>query len=164
MEIIDIVDYIRRLPELLKEPKKTIIGTANETVILSGADEFNNPYNLNSYHTHNFGGIIVHFKNDICVGHYETAGWSFGDHFMDNFCNYLKQKNISVERVGNDVLAEGCKVASYMSQNFNGIVYVAIHISIGMDLEMIKNICTKPMEKTPKGLEDYGITQEEIIA
>ena len=50
-----------------------------------------------------------------------------------------------------------------MSQNINGVVYTAIHISIGMDLDLIKAICTKPMVKTPKGLQDYGITQDEII-
>lgn len=163
MERIDFTNYLDRLPNLLKETNTTVIVTSEDTCILCGVDEYNNPTNLPTYHTHNFGGIIINFKDDICVGHYETLGYDFGANFMRDFGSYLFNKNLNVTLNGNDVLVDNYKVASYMSQNINGCVYTAIHISIGMDLAMIKNICTKPMEKTPKGLQDYGITQEEII-
>ena len=83
---------------------------------------------------------------------------------MDKLQWYLLSRGLNAIRSGNDVLVDGYKVGSYMSQNINGVVYTATHISIGMDLDLIKAICVKPMVKTPKGLKDYGFTQEEIIA
>ena len=36
-------------------------------------------------------------------------------------------------------------------------------ISINQDLDVIKHACTKPMEKIPKALSEYGITTEEMV-
>lgn len=163
MERIDFTNYLERLPNLLKETNKTCIVSSQDTCILCGVDEFKNDYNLKTYNTHNFGGIIINFKEDICVGHYETFGWNYGDNFLNAFKDYLISKKLNATREGNDILVDGYKVASYMSQNINSCIYTAIHISIGMELDMIKNICLKPMVKTPKGLKDYGFTQQEII-
>ena len=41
--------------------------------------------------------------------------------------------------------------------------YELVQISINQDLEVIKNVCLKPMVKVPKGLGEYGVTTEEII-
>ena len=163
MERIDFTNYLERLPELLKETNKTVIVTSQDICILCGVDEFNNNYHLPTYNTHNFGGIIINFKEDICVGHYETLAYQWGGDFIKSFQEYLLDRGLNAKISGNDITVGGYKVASYMSQNINGCIYTAIHISIGMNLEMIKNICVKPMEKTPKGLQDYGITQAEII-
>ena len=35
-------------------------------------------------------------------------------------------------------------------------------ISMNVNLDHIKAICKKPMEKVPKGLSEYGITTEEV--
>lgn len=163
MEKIDFTNYLQRLPSLLKETNKTCIVSSQETCILCGVDDFNNTQNLTTYKTHNFGGIIVNFKEDICVGHYETLAYDYGKNFMNKLCEYFKSKNLNAVVNGNDILVDDFKVASYMSQNINSCIYTAIHISIGMDLDLIKSICVKPMQKTPKGLKDYNITQKEMI-
>lgn len=163
MERIDFTNYLQRLPSLLKETNKTCIVSSQETCILCGVDDYKNEHNLPTYKTHNFGGVIVNFKNDICVGHYETLAFKWGSEFMEKLCDYLKSRNLNAEINGNDILVDNYKVASYMSQNINSCIYTAVHISISMDLDLIKNICVKPMVKTPKGLEEYNITQDEII-
>ena len=76
MERIDFTNYLERLPNLLKETNKTVTVTSEDTCILCGVDEYNNPTNLPTYNTHNFGGIIINFKSDVCIGHYETLAYS----------------------------------------------------------------------------------------
>lgn len=55
------------------------------------------------------------------------------------------------------------KCGSYSSRRYGDILYSAFHVSINCNLELIKNICNKPMVKIPKGLNDFAITQEDVI-
>lgn len=45
---------------------------------------------------------------------------------------------------------------------YGRIDYTAGFIGINTNLEHIKAICRKPMQKVPKGLSEYGITTEEV--
>ena len=54
------------------------------------------------------------------------------------------------------------KVASYSSRRFGDLLFSAFHISYEVNLDLIMKICTKPMEKTPKGLNEYEITEQEL--
>ena len=38
-----------------------------------------------------------------------------------------------------------------------------MHISMSVDINLIMNICKKPMAKVPKGLNDFGIYEEDIF-
>lgn len=164
MEIIEFEDYLSRLPELLKEHNSTVIVKSSNTCILYGEGGFNNPTNLPAYKTHGFGGVIVNFEGDISVGNYTVENFDFGKNFIQKLAEYLKSRGLNCEILNNDIIVDGqYKVASYMSQRVGEVIYTAIHISINVDLELIKNICTKEMFKIPHGLSDYGITQDEII-
>ena len=166
-EITSFSDYLKELPDLISNKNETVFVTSKGISVLKGADELNEEYcnnnNLNIYKTHQFGGTIINFENDLCVADYQPAHNNFGMRIMEGIKDYLASKDIHSIINENDVLIEGkYKVASYMSTFINGCLYTAIHISIDMNLEIIKNICTKPMKKIPKGLSEYGITQNEM--
>lgn len=166
-EITSFSDYLKELPNLISNKNETVFVTSKGISVLKGADNLNEEYcnnnNLNIYKTHQFGGTIINFENDLCVGDYQPAHNDFGMRIMEGIKDYLASKDIHSIINENDVLIEGkYKVASYMSTFINGCLYTAIHISIDMNLEIIKNICTKPMKKIPKGLSEYGITQNEM--
>lgn len=44
-----------------------------------------------------------------------------------------------------------------------GKLLTTCHFTLSVNIDLIKAICTKPMVKVPKGLADYGITQQEVI-
>ena len=112
-------------------------------------------------------GCIVSIKGNIVL---DIIKKGYGDiRFSDNFskalCEYFKSKGMnSVRQDNNDVLVDGFKVASgaeaILSNNFH---FVGYQISINQDLNAIKHICKKPMEKVPKALSEYGITTEEML-
>lgn len=165
MIYINLSEYLQKLPTFLQNKNQTVIGTSNETCILQGENMPNLIEGIPVYKTHDFGGSIIHFKEDVSVSNYQSNFNDWGDNLMDIIANYLKSKGINAVRKGNDILIDECyKVASYMSEMLNGCLYTAAHISIGMDLDLIKKVCTKEMIKIPKGLKDYGITKEEIIS
>ena len=62
-----------------------------------------------------------------------------------------------------DLLADGKKVASWARATLiTGWVQTVAHFSVNVDVDLIRQICTKPMVKVPGALSDYGITAEMI--
>jgi hypothetical protein len=45
---------------------------------------------------------------------------------------------------------------------YGRIDFSSAALSINIDLDHIKAICRKSMNKVPKGLSEYGITTEEV--
>lgn len=168
MEIVEFKDYINNLGNYLKTDNFTVIVTSNKTYCLQGIySKLNESFCFNNdieiLRTRHFGGTIINFEEDICVGNFQQYHNTFGKNFMEKLMEFIQQKGLNCEMVDNDLLVNGFKCASYMTTNIDNCLYTAIHISIGMDLDLIKNICTKPMKKVPKGLIDFGITREDII-
>ena len=167
METLNIKDYLNNLQRYLSDKKDTVVVYNDRTCVLYGADVLNDEYcqthSIIKYKTHNFGGTIVNFAGDICIGNYQPDFNNFGIDFLVNFVKWLNGKGLNAQFVGNDVLIDDIyKVASFMSQYINGCLYTAIHLSVNMDIELIKAICTKPMNKIPKGLTEHGITEQEV--
>jgi lipoate-protein ligase A len=73
----------------------------------------------------------------------------------------LKGYNAVIEK--NDLLIEGYKTASYSYRPVLGGTYVAMHLSMSVNIDLIKNVCKKPMVKVPKGLNDFDIVEEDIL-
>lgn len=168
MEIVEFKDYINNLGNYLETDNFTVLVTSNKTYCLQGTySKLNESFCLNNdieiLRTRHFGGTIINFKEDICVGNFQKCQNDFGKDFMDKLTCFIQQKGLNCEMVDNDLLVNGFKCASYMTTNIDGCLYTAIHISIGMDLDLIKNICIKPMKKVPKGLIECGITRGEIF-
>lgn len=145
-----------------------------ETEISYGWDEdFNKEY-CDEHHIpyralNRDGGTIVCFKGNIGVGFiYENQKYkcSMLAKLLDDLCKYFKQKGLDATRSNNDILIDGFKTASGSDYNLPPDykwTYETIQISINSDLDVIKNVCLKPMVKIPKALSDYGITTQEML-
>ena len=148
----------------LKENKMTGYNICDRTYILTGVETHfkNNNADIEVLHTQHMGGCIINFTGDVCVYNFQDDFNDFGQTFMCKLKNYLMGKGLNCKIAENDLLVDGYKCGSYMSRNIDGVIYTAIHISINMDVDLIKSICTKPMVKIPKGLSEFGITTDEI--
>lgn len=167
MEIIEFKDYLYNLPRYLENKNSSVLVTADKLYVLNGENDYNKEYcNLNGLtvlNTHKFGGTIVNAEGDLCIGNYQHIHNDFGKEFLGSLIIWLNQRGLRATFDNNDVLIDNkYKVASYMSTWVNNCLYTAIHISINVDLELIQNICTKTMNKIPKGLSDFGITTDEV--
>jgi lipoate-protein ligase A len=75
----------------------------------------------------------------------------------------LEGRHINVELVDNDLLIDGKKFFGCMQQEIGKMHFIGGHISIDCDLDLIKQVCTKPMGKTPVGLSQYQITTKDVV-
>lgn len=112
----------------------------------------------------NEGGVVVVHVGDLSIGHFSfDVDNRFNRDLMNEYIEYLRNKGLNATQIDNDLIIDDVyKCGSYSSRRYGDILYSAFHVSVGMNLENIKNICTKPMTKIPRGLSDYGITTEEI--
>ena len=77
--------------------------------------------------------------------------------------NWLKNKGLSPERISNDVLVNGKKIAGYAVVSIpTGWYMDIVHFSIKSDAKVIDRICTKEPKKIPGQLSEFGITAEDI--
>lgn len=163
MRIINFKTYIEEFDNLIENKNETVIITNDKDCILVGENDYNKVDGLEAYKTHGTGGCLVNFVDDVCVSEFSDKEIPTGKQWMEKLAVFLKNKGIKAEIYGNDVLIDGNKVASYMRDLKNGCWNTACHISIGMNLDLIKQVCIKEMVKVPQGLKDFGITQQEII-
>lgn len=110
----------------------------------------------------NNGGTIVANPGDFMIAHFDYPQNGWYDKFVPYFVNWLKDKGLSAELVNNDILVDGYKVCGTCITNYGCIDYTGAAISVNVNLDDIKAICRKPMNKVPKGLSDFGITTEEV--
>lgn len=114
--------------------------------------------------SYNNAGTIVSNAGDILIGHFyePESGWL--DRFVAHFLEWLKARGLNAEYVSNDILVDGFKVCGLCVTRYGRIDYTGGIISVNVNLDHIKAICRKPMQKVPKGLSEYGITTEEVEA
>lgn len=111
------------------------------------------------------GGTIIANAGDVEIGIF-TKGYSgreYRDNIVNGIINLLKEKGYNAYIQGNDILINGRKVVGFGSRMFGKILYTAIQISVNINLELIKTICTKTMVKQPDGLKNYGVDTEDIL-
>lgn len=112
--------------------------------------------------SYNNGGTIVSSAGDVLIGHLcePENGWL--NRFVAHFLDWLKAKGLKAEYTSNDILVDGFKVCGLCVTRYGRIDYTGGIISVNVNLDHIKAICKKPMNKVPKGLSDYGITSAEV--
>ena len=108
------------------------------------------------------GGTVVLNHGDILLANFDTPENGWITRFAIYFVDWLKNKGLNAELVDNDVLVDGCKVCGLCITRYGRIDYSCAFIGINTNLDHIKAICKKPMNKVPKGLSEYGITTEEV--
>lgn len=114
------------------------------------------------YEAFNNGGTILANQGDIVIGHMGNNANDWLNEFVEYFVVWLKDKGLNAEYIKNDVLVDGYKICGMCVTRYGLIDYTGGIISMNINLDHIKQICKKPMEKVPKGLSEYGITTEEV--
>lgn len=115
------------------------------------------------------GGTIVHAKGSIGINYiysHDKYPSFLSQDFIKDLLVYLQEKGLNVELDGNDILADGYKVASCAENNFPPDYRwcnIVVLISITQNIDLIKKVCKKPMHKVPKALSEYGITTDEMV-
>ena len=171
MKILEFKQYIKELPSLLKNKNDKVLVLSDKTYILNGLYpscnyDYCKKHNLEILETQHFGGTIVNGNNDVCIGLYNDCNdldIQVGYVFMRKIISFLKSKGLDIVEDENDVIIDGYKTASWMSTDIDGCMYTAIHIPFNLDMDLIKNVCTKEMVKVPKGLDEFGIDRNEMI-
>lgn len=110
------------------------------------------------------GGSIVNMPGDLSICITTWGGSELAPGIVDKLAAWLEGRGLSISRDENDVLLDGKKVLSWArATTREGWCQSVIHCSIGpMDLDLVREICTKPMEKVPGSLGEYGVTAEEL--
>jgi len=154
------------------ETNTLILMKPEKSVVYNGNAEFNEDYckenNIKVFPLGYSGGTIVTTKNDLGIvfvldkkGLLRYVVKKINDWISLNFSNsniYVISKN------HNDILVDGYKILG-CAENKKGEMYASYYqVSFDVDLDLIGNICTKDMVKTPKGLSDFGNkTREDLI-
>ena len=112
--------------------------------------------------TYNNGSTVVHSKGDMLFGHFAEHDNGWYDRFASYFVEWLKGKGLNADFISNDIVVDGYKICGMATTRYGSIDYTGGFISMTVNLDHIKAICKKPMEKVPNGLSEYGITTEEV--
>lgn len=90
-------------------------------------------------------GCIVSAPGDLNVAEYARGTSDLGPRLLDTLAAHLKGAEID----GNDLILRGKKVASWASMRAGGVTQTTAHVSLGLNMELIGEICRKDMKKTP---------------
>lgn len=111
------------------------------------------------------GGTIIASPGDVQIGIFTEGymGHAYRDTIVNSIIDKLKANGHDAILANNDILVNGKKVVGFGSRMFGKILYTALQISIDIDIDLIRLICTKPMSKTPDGLKNYGVTTQDVL-
>lgn len=110
----------------------------------------------------NNGGTIVSNPGDFLIAHFDRPDNGWYNRFVAYFVTWLKDRGLNAEHIKNDILVDGYKVCGTCITRYGCIDYTGFAISVNVNIEDIKAICRKPMQKVPKGLSDFGVTSDEV--
>lgn len=170
MKIITQNEVLEELRDGLINQSKCVIVEYTSNQVNYGFDakpnfEYCQAHNIPCVDIGRRGGAFVVNKGDIGFG-YITNGLdnTVGELLYNKFAEYLKEKGLNAEAKDNDILIDGYKVFGWASNYYKeyDAIYITCHFTISVDLELIKNVCTKPINKIPKGLSEFGISREEV--
>ena len=114
------------------------------------------------YEAYYNGGTLVANAGDLAFAHFYSVDNEWRERFVRYFINWLVGRGLNAEYDRNDILVDGYKVCATCVTRYGRIDYTTIFVGMSTNLEHIKQICKKRMEKVPKGLSEYGITSEEV--
>ena len=116
------------------------------------------------------GGTCIGYAGNVFI----CAVTKTRSNYIHKLChivkNFLDNRGIPAEVIGNDVIyydESGAmrKIASggnCCSVKY-GMCCAAFQVSIHIDEDYVKNVCTKPVKKIPSSLDRFNITGEELF-
>lgn len=164
---VKLVDWPPVMRALIKNPVRIAVNATppedGRIVVAPGnGNEIKElPENCVLVDTMHEGGTICVFRDGITLF---TVDESEPD-WLEQLVEFLRSRGVEATRGRNDLLVEGRKAAGYTSFALgdSGLRLNGIHISINMDVELIRRVCNKPMYKIPAGLSEYGITRQDVM-
>lgn len=146
-----------------------VVPIENLSVNYGNSEDINKEYcdinNIPYFYIDRVGGTIVLFQGNV-VGDaiYAIESADIVSDFIKEFTAYLTGFGLSSNFDGNDILVDNKKIVGLVYKPIiKNYYYFGVSISINADINLIKNICTKPMKKIPGALSDYGITTDEVM-
>lgn len=144
----------------------------DKTSVLDGTQshanyEYVREHGLDLHYLATAGGVTVLYEGNLSTGFVGYPGWvsSTMSAYIAWFLGWLKSKGLNAYPEGNDILVDGYKVCAF-STNYNKETnwgLATITFTVNIDVDLVRSVCNKPMEKVPKGLSEYGITVEDIM-
>ena len=109
------------------------------------------------------GGSIVNMPGDLGICITTWGNSELAPQIVERMTERLRELG-EVSMDENDILLDGKKVLSWArATTLQGWCQSVIHCSVGpMNLDLVREICTKPMKKVPGSLGDYGVTAKEL--
>lgn len=172
---MNLKEWSNKLPEYFSDKKEhfTLIIQDEDEVTYGVTEECNLDYciknNISCSNRYDGGGTIVHARGSIGFNYiysHDKYGGFYSADFIKTLATYLTEKGLNVTTDKNDILVDGYKIASCAENNlppdYRWCSY-SVLISMTQNLELIKQVCLKPMIKEPKGLKEFGISTEEIL-
>lgn len=136
-----------------------LINNSSEPCVYTGNSEFNVKYcEDNKIEIVSFGysgGTIVTSPKDVGFLFILDKG-SLSEHLRKKFSSWITLSVKKSEVLGNDILIDGMKVVGTAEKTIGDKKLYYFQTSFSVDLDLIKNICSKEMVKTPRGLLDFG--------
>lgn len=175
MEILELNanNVSNKIWQIIQEQKECVVwGIPDKHYIFTGYQNNNinsdyaKKYNAQILNFPNDGGAIVTSAGDFDLGYFsKDIDNKFNEQLSKSLAEYLTEHGVNTQIIDNDLIIDGMyKCGSFSSRRFGDLIYSAFHVSINVDLQMIRDICVKKMSlsKIPKGLSEYGITTEKI--
>lgn len=163
----DVIDSLQN-----KQDMVFIVTPESKFIWVGNNSEYNEEYckqnNIPVLYEPYDGGVICTNKDDLqlafCIYDMPTK---FNRVIADKIVNWI-YNNVSknVSTTGNDILVDGKKVVGFGKHTLeNGMVLLTVQVSFRVDLEFIKGVCKKTMNKEPVGLTDFNeeISREDLV-
>lgn len=106
------------------------------------------------------GGTLVLFPGDQAITWISST--SILTEVLDGIVKYFNSIDIKATLDGNDVMLDNNKLFGTMSYEIGNRYYEGMFLSYTIDIEIIKNVCTKEMKKVPLGLNDLNVNKKEL--
>ena len=146
--------------------EKHWVGSAPDDAFGNTVQEYNMPVFHSDYRP---GMVDIIFPGDLCICVVEKNRSHVGDRILRAACDYLTARGIPAGVNGSDFLIRDMKarklykIGSYGDLPVNGMWEITVHISIHVDMELIKACRNEPPEMMRIGLDRYGVTAEELL-
>ena len=161
------LEHVQEDGAVVNIAEKHWVGSAPDDAFGNIVQEYDMPVFHSDYR---LGMVDIVFPGDLCICVVEKNRSLAGDRILRAACDYLTAQGIPAVVNGSDFLMADMearklyKIGSYGDLPVNGMWEATVHISIHADMGLIEACRDEPPEMARIGLDQYGVTAEELLA